>query len=360
MIATAATTYVMIVALPAANQAFREITFKLLMTRGETKIKPRVFYTDFPNLVIYVREVTPGVGWTDVMVADNSLPMEPKTVPREEGPAAARRGKALRADGPDDGTQHSVNLDEPEKYEYGTFDQTMLVDRSRERVPAQGPMKGPTEMTIAELKGDMAELREAEHLSAQPDHGVAEEVLDSRGVPRVHARGARPGCQQPPRRPARELCARHRRRVRLLGPDVHVGGGREGAALLPYWFAWLAMWVPNIVIGVWGVVLIARKLRGAGTGIHAVRAAVRRGARVPRRRRTAAAPAGAGHARGGRHQVPHFAFPRPSILDWYVLKQGLRVSVLAGGGLLALFYIATFIDLSDHLFKGRTSGIHRS
>jgi hypothetical protein len=51
-------------------------------------------------------------------------------------------------------------------------------------------------------------------------------------------------------------------------------------------------------------------------------------------------------------KIPHIAFPRPSILDWYVLKQGLRVSVLAGSGLLALFYIASFIDLSDHLFTG--------
>jgi lipopolysaccharide export system permease protein len=74
VVATAATTYVMIVALPAANQAFREITFKLLMTRGETKIKPRIFYTSFPNLVIYVREVTPGVGWSDV--SDRHQPAE--------------------------------------------------------------------------------------------------------------------------------------------------------------------------------------------------------------------------------------------------------------------------------------------
>ena len=57
--------------------------------------------------------------------------------------------------------------------------------------PATGPMKGLTEMTIAELKKEMAELREAEHLPAQPDHGVAEEVLDSGGLPRLHARGAR-------------------------------------------------------------------------------------------------------------------------------------------------------------------------
>ena len=75
-----------------------------------------------------------------------------------------------------DGTHHSVNLDEPEKYEHGTFAQTTLVIDPESVFPRSGPMKGYTEMTIAELKGDMAELRKPEHLSAQPDHGVAEEV----------------------------------------------------------------------------------------------------------------------------------------------------------------------------------------
>ena len=196
----------MIVALPAANQAFREITFKLLMTRGETKIKPRVFYTEFPNLVIYVREVTPGVGWSDVMVSDSSTPTEPKTVSRQEGAPAARRGEAHRADGADDGTHHSRRTStSPRNIEHGTFD----ADDARSSIPracfrATGPMKGLTEMTIAELKEEMAELTEAEHLPAQPDHGVAEEVLDSGGLPRLHARGARHGRQPSARRPPRQ------------------------------------------------------------------------------------------------------------------------------------------------------------
>src|ERR671918_1905795 len=126
VIATAATTYVMIVALPYANQAFREITFKLMMTRGETKIKPRVFYTDFPNLVIYVREVTPGVGWTDVQVFDNTAPMEPKLYLAKKGRLLLDESKRTVQMVLIDGTHHSVNLDEPEKYEQGTFAQTML------------------------------------------------------------------------------------------------------------------------------------------------------------------------------------------------------------------------------------------
>ena len=127
------------------------------------------------------------------------------------------------------------------------------------------------------------------------------------------------------------------------------------AGLLPYWFAWLAMWVPNIVVAFWGLVLIVKKLRAPEQALHEVRAAVRAAPRP-----CAAAQNGiATAARGTRVivviKIPHIAFPRPSILDWYVLKQALRVSVLAAAGLLALFYIASFIDLSDHLFTGRTS-----
>ena len=54
-------------------------------------------------------------------------------------------------------------------------------------------------------------------------------------------------------------------------------------------------------------------------------------------------------------RLPRVPFPKPSILDWYVLKQALLVFLLSGAALLGLFYIATFIDLSDHLLKGRTT-----
>src|SRR6185503_18846114 len=124
VLATAATTYVMIVALPAANQEFREITFKLLMARGETKVKPRVFYTSFPNLVIYVREVTPGVGWSNVFVTDTSVPNEPKLYLAKKGRLLLSEEKRTVQMVLTHGTQHYANLDEPEKYEPGTFEET--------------------------------------------------------------------------------------------------------------------------------------------------------------------------------------------------------------------------------------------
>ena len=67
----AATSYVMLEALPDANQAFREITFNVLAARAEGEVKPRVFFEDFPDLVLYVRDVPATGGWNDVFMADS-------------------------------------------------------------------------------------------------------------------------------------------------------------------------------------------------------------------------------------------------------------------------------------------------
>jgi LPS export ABC transporter permease LptG/LPS export ABC transporter permease LptF len=354
LVATAATTYVMIVALPAANQAFREIAFKLLMTRSETKIKPRVFYTDFPNLVIYVRGVTPGVGWTDVMVSESSKPTEPKTYFAKKGRLLLDESKRTVQMVLIDGTNHSVNLDEPVKYEQGTFEKTGIIIDPETVFPRTGPMKGASEMTIAELKVEMADLLKQniyphnQIMSWQKKYSIPAACLAFMLV-------------------ALGMGVSHRRDGRLAAFVLSIGvvfvywilmymsEAIAKAGLLPYWFAWLAMWVPNIVIAFWGLALIAKKLRAPEQAPMRLTLPF-----VRRRTRAAAAQNGsASSARGTRVivviKIPHIAFPRPSILDWYVLKQALRVSVLAGSGLMALFYIASFIDLSDHLFKGRTS-----
>src|SRR6185436_10335342 len=53
VLATAATAYEMIVALPNANQTFREIVFVTMAQSVEQNVKPRVFYEGFPDKTIY-------------------------------------------------------------------------------------------------------------------------------------------------------------------------------------------------------------------------------------------------------------------------------------------------------------------
>ena len=70
--------WVMLKAMPDANQTFREISQKIVMDRAEGEVRPRVFFEDFPNLVLYVNEVPiGGAGWTDVLAADSRNPAQP-------------------------------------------------------------------------------------------------------------------------------------------------------------------------------------------------------------------------------------------------------------------------------------------
>src|SRR5688572_24098585 len=64
VLAWGATSYILLVAVPDANQQYREITFAIVAERAEGEVRPRVFFEDFPDLVLYVREIpASGGGW---------------------------------------------------------------------------------------------------------------------------------------------------------------------------------------------------------------------------------------------------------------------------------------------------------
>src|SRR5206468_4546206 len=57
-------------------------------------------------------------------------------------------------------------------------------------------------------------------------------------------------------------------------------------------------------------------------------------------------------------RIPHVEVPRPSLLDLYVSRQYLRVFLLGVLALLGIFYISTFMDVADKLFRGTaTTGL---
>ena len=349
LLAMAVTGFVIIVALPAANQAFREITFRVVQTMAESEVKPRIFFQDFPNVVIYAREVTPGVGWTNVVVGDNSAADEPKLYLAERGRILIDSSRKTVQMVLEDGTSHSVKPSEPDRYQLLQFRQTVISLDPHSVFPREGPTKGDPEMTIAELKARMAELQ----ANGKFPHNQIMYWQQKFSIPvaclvfSLVALG---------------LGVSNRRDGKLASLVLGVGVvfiyyllmyGAKGVAkaeVLPGWFAWLAMWIPNIVIGIWGAALIVRRMRSPERPLQIS---------PPFVSRTSAAAQPSSRPRGERVRVmiriPHFAIPRPSILDWYVLRQAARVSALASAALLGLFYVSTFIDLSDHLFKGRTT-----
>ena len=355
LVAWAATMYIMIVAVPDANQAFRELTFRVVSTRAESEVKPRVFFEDFPNLVLYVREVTPGVGWTDVFVADTSIAEGPKIYLARRGRIILNPARRLVQMVLEDGTTHSVELRQPDKYQLTQFKQVVLTLDPESVFPRTGPLKGDREMTIAELKNRMAELAR----QGESTHNQIMAIQQKFSIPVACLVFAIIGLA---------LGVTNRREGKLasfvLGAAIvfvyyvlmYMGQSLAKGALLP---PWLAMWLPNIILGAAGIGLLLRRARSTERPIRVTLPFFRQRSRGLSAGRPAVPAASADRA-GSRVvvviRIPPVSIPGPRILDWYVTTSCLRVTLLAGGAFLGLFYISTFIDLSDKLFKGTATG----
>ncbi|MGI8673232.1 MAG: LptF/LptG family permease [Luteitalea sp.] len=138
-----------------------------------------------------------------------------------------------------------------------------------------------------------------------------------------------------------------------------------------------ALWIPNVVLGLAGLVLVVLKARGyeLSPAIRIPLPAVvdrwlsdRSSTPSPPgddERPTTANPATQivatrpGGAQRGQIvlvvRVPQGLVPRFNLLDRYVSWLYLRLFAVTFIGMLAVFYIAVFTDYSEYLFKGKTT-----
>ncbi|MEW6322245.1 MAG: LPS export ABC transporter permease LptF [Acidobacteriota bacterium] len=360
------TSWVMLQAIPDANQAYREITTRLVADRAEGEVRPRVFFEDFPNLVLYVREVPASGGWENVVAADTSNVAQPVIFLARKGRMLVDRQARSIQMVLEDGTRHTASLAQPGDYEVVRF-RSMVVNLDPESVfPRTGPARGDRELSIAELQARIAEF-EAQGVSP---HNQVMEIHKKFSIPVACLVFA------------------------VLGLALGVSNRRDGklasfvlgiAVIFVYYVimftaqamtkghlvpAWLAMWLPNIVLGGAGVWLLVVRARSADQPIRiALPPALARLAGWLRRAEPSEAGGGPPARRAGASatprgnagrvvivlRVPHFDFPRPGLLDAYVVGQYVRILGMAFVGMAGLFYISTFIDLSDKWFKGQVT-----
>jgi LPS export ABC transporter permease LptG len=353
-VAWAATSYIMFVAVPSANQTFREIIYSVVSARAENEIKPRVFFEDFPNRVLYVRDTPPGTsGWTDVFLADTTSPDQPTIFTARSGRMVIDRARrtvdlVLR-----DGTRHTANLRDPAKYEVSRFSEFVTGLDPNTVFPPTEILKGDAEMTMAELRARRDELRR----QGLPQHGPIMAMQRKFAIPFVCFVFALIGL-------GLGLTSARDGKLAAFVPGIgvvfvyyvidYLGRQMAKGQLVP---AALATWAPNLVLGAAGVLLLLWRARSAE---RPFRLQLPARWRLSRGGDAAAAPA-AGPARGTRVvvviRVPQLRLPlpRPKLLDYYVATLFVKVVGLAFFGLLGIFYISTFIDLSDKLFKGQTT-----
>ena len=364
--AMAATSYVLIVAVPGANQAYRDIVFRTLAAQAEDDVEPRVIYQSFAGRVLYVRDVDiDGTGWSDVFLADNSDPESPKLFIAERGRVVLDRENRQADIVLTSGSMHTVDPADPAIYDVFRFPTEITISVDPESVfPTGGMQPGLREMTLPELQAQLA-LRQAQGMSA---HNEIIEIHTKFSLPVASLVFAIIGLA---------LGVTNRRDGKLASFAIGIGvifayyiimyGGRgmaKGSAVSPLLALWLphvAMWLPNIILGGLGVILLVWRARSAGRQMSFA---------IPflKRRRVTPPPAGvekdgthrsvpAGHGFGvsvGTRWAGGGIF---RLLDWYVATLYMKTLLLIFVGLLGIFYIANFIDISDKLFKGDATAL---
>ena len=341
------TLYVMIIALPNANQTFREITFSVVAARAEGDVKPRVFFEEDPSHVLYVQDTLPAGGWKDVFVADSSRAEQTTVFLARSGRLIVDHARRTVEMALDRGTRHTTFLNKPEEYEGSSFDRLVLrLDPDSVFPKARTLLKGDNEMTIAELRASSAQATRM----GIPPYGQLFTIQQKFSIPVACLVLALIGLG---------LGLTNRKDGRLAGFVLGFG-----VIMVYYFLLWtsralalggklsptFAPWIANVVLGAVGVALV---LWRAGAADQPLRITLPTFGR--RADRDGAAPAQA--AAPPRRVVvvirlPRFNVPRPRLLDLYVCRQYARIFALSLVGLLGLFYISAFMDFADKLFRG--------
>lgn len=352
-----ATSWLMIKGMPDGNQAFREISQEIVMNRAEGEVRPRVFFEDFPNIVLYVREVPlNGRGWIDVLAADTSSPSQPIVYLARRGRMVVDRQARTIQMVLEEGTRHTTKLDDPTAYEVLRFDSTIVSLDPESVFPRTGPARGERELSIEDLNARAKEMA----AEGQSPHNPVMEIHKKFSVPVACFVFALLGLA---------LGASNRKDGKLAAFVIGIGVifayyvlMFTGQSLVKgFWIPpWLAMWLPNLVLGAAGLLLLVRRARSADQPIR-ISLPLWLGRPADATDPTAAPAQPMAPATTARRRVvlvvrvPHLNLPRPNLLDAYVARQYARILAMTTIGMLGLFYISTFIDISDKLFKGQIS-----
>jgi len=164
--AYALTSWLIISALPAGNQAFRLSMFEIVRTKASVGLREKIFNDDFEGLVIYVNHipasgnpVMEGIFISDARPEKRQPPGEPLTIIAARGrlisdPASSRVVFRL-----EDGGIHATSRDFAtyQRVNFRTHDlQLGLEDNADENLSMP---KGLREMTLGELRAKVAEYR---------------------------------------------------------------------------------------------------------------------------------------------------------------------------------------------------------
>ena len=366
--------WVMLSAIPDSNQSFRQITYDVISQQMENDVRPQVFYTNLPGWILYARDLPPGGGWKDVLVADTSRQEAPIVYMARRGRLVLDRDKQTVDLVLEDGTRYSRRGVDGRQVETYRFPTSIIVGLDPKSVFARFELfRGMNEMSIPQIEQQAADKTR----NGLPAHQEMEAIQQRFSFPAACVVFAIIGVA---------LGLTVARDGKLAGFVVGIAvifgyyvilylaqsvtrgyySGDAGGAQ-PLIVARLSRWAPNLILLPFGMVALMWRARWA-EGRLPFRSVVKltqlASGWLDRRRDPNGAPAGTAAnppaVPRGRGvvvviRVPRLSWLMPNILDRYISAIYLRAAGISFAALLGIFYIGTFIDKSDKLFKGQAT-----
>ncbi|MFP6571211.1 MAG: LptF/LptG family permease, partial [Vicinamibacterales bacterium] len=302
-------------------------------------------------VMLYAQEVAlDGSGWAQVFLADTSKADQPTVYLAERGRVAIDRENRTIDVVLEHGTGHRSDPSVPGEYEVHEFEELVIGLNAETAFPRSGPQRGLAELTIPQLETEAATMASMGQSAHQP-------------IMHIHRKFSIPFACLVFALLGVGFGVTSRKDGRLASFALGIGvifayyvvmytseAMAKGQLVSPH----LAMWIPNVLLGFAGMLLIVWRSRS-----------VERRFRFPflSQRDPHRIDVDDGQSDDvGRGTAPLVELSPGKVfgvklLDWYVTRFYLTWVFLAFVGLLGIFYIATFIDLSDKLFKGQTTGL---
>lgn len=335
------------VSVPWGNYAFEKLMYRILTTNATSELKPRVFYNQFPNVILYVQDIPPTENkqWKGVFIYDESQIEKPRLVLAKEGYVHSKGGTGDMELELKQGSWHEVDPRKPQDYTFVDFLQDVFPLVSPFHQEGDNLPKSDREQTIPELRKSIAENK-AHKL---PTAYLEVEIHKKYAIPfacMVFAFLA-VGLGISTKKGGRSSAYAISIGIILLYYIFLIGGERLGDAqrISP----WLAAWAGNIALGALGVVLFFQtnnnlllklaqswnRFRVKGKPVEAAKPKVRRVRVVIR--------------------VQRFPFRIFTLLDRYVIREFAKNLALILIGLVLISELIEGTQLVDDMLKNKAS-----
>jgi LPS export ABC transporter permease LptG/LPS export ABC transporter permease LptF len=351
---TALTFYINAVALPAANQAHRQLVFSLVVSKARTVVSPRTFTDELlpGRMMLYVQDVEPDTGiWKNLLIHDLRDTARPKLILARSGELIVDRnlGSVRLQLGP--GNQHTFATATPREYdrlEFAEMGFSLPVDEFFPEKKKLLLQKGDREMTLPELRREITQRR-AQGRNRKDWGRFAVEWHKKFAIPSACLVFGLLGLA---------LSLGSKKEARSAAFALSIGvifvyyilirlGEQAGdtGMMVP----WLSMWGANIALGAMALALLWLNHREAAFDpldpAHYL-------SWVPKvkRRRGARAPAATAAARPRTVvivRIPRLRLRFPSILDRYIVRAWIANVALVLLAFASIYFLGDFMELID-------------